>query len=224
MKKDKLKVYALEFILLATLSFTLFVSNIYNRIILAMILTVFAIASWFSINKRKEKSVDSPKVKLILIFFAVIYLIAFYLMGLYFGYYKSTVTFSLWSIRNYIIPIAVVIVTSEIIRNIFLEQNAKYTQLITFIIMVLIDVIIYANIYSLNTFDKIIEMIGFTLFASISCNLLYNYISNFFLNTPMYSIFLHYLLNTFYKNQFLLFEYYMYYLYIEFSTKEFVYS
>lgn len=178
MKKDKLKVYALEFILLAILSFTLFVSNIYNRIILAMILTVFAIASWFSINKRKEKSVDSPKVKLILIFFAVIYLIAFYLMGLYFGYYKSTVTFSLWSIRNYIIPIAVVIVTSEIIRNIFLEQNAKYTQLITVIIMVLIDVIIYANIYSLNTFDKIIEMIGFTLFASISCNLLYNYISN----------------------------------------------
>ena len=45
--------------------------------------------------------------------------------------------------------------------------------------MVLIDLIIYTDIYSkINTYDKFVEVIGFTLFASIACNLLYNYNSS----------------------------------------------
>ena len=44
--------------------------------------------------------------------------------------------------------------------------------------MVLIDLVIYANVYEINNFDTFIEIVGFTLFASISCNLLYNYISS----------------------------------------------
>lgn len=44
--------------------------------------------------------------------------------------------------------------------------------------MVLIDLILYANIYNMNNLDTFVEFIGFTLFASISCNLMYNYVSN----------------------------------------------
>lgn len=99
-------------------------------------------------------------------------------MGLYFGYYKATFTFNFRTLTNYIIPVAIIIISCEFMRNILLVQNTKFTQVITFIIMVLIDLVIYTNIYNLNSYDEIIEMIGFTLFASISCNLLYNYISN----------------------------------------------
>lgn len=178
MKTDKIKVYLLEFGLLAILSFALFVSNTYSRIILACALIIHAIATCCLIKKRKVESVDSKKVTTILIIFAIIYLIAFYAMGIYFGYYNATIKFSFWTVLNYIVPIAVIIISSEIIRNVLLAQNTKLSQLITLVIMVLIDLIIYTNIYNVNTLQEIVEIIGFTLFASIACNLLYCYVSN----------------------------------------------
>ena len=178
MKKDKLKIYALECILLTILSFTLFVSNIYNRTILAIIFAGCSIATWFFIKKRKTESINANKVTTLLVIFAIIYLIAFYLMGLYFGYYKATITFSFWALTHHIIPIAIIIISSEMMRNVLLAQNTKSTKVITFIVMVLIDLIIYIDIYNINTFDKIVEVVGFTFFASVASNLLYNYISN----------------------------------------------
>lgn len=178
MKADKIKVYLLEFILLAILSFALFVSNAYSRIILAVVLAIAATGICFWIKKRKIESVESKKVTTILIIFAIIYLIAFYAMGLYFGYYKATFTFSIRTLTNYIIPTAIIIISAEVIRNILLQQNTKFTQAITLIIMVLIDLAIYVDIYSTNTFQEILEIISFTFFASIACNLLYNYVSN----------------------------------------------
>jgi len=178
LKQDKFKVYLIEFILLTILSFALFVSNMYNRIILAVLLAICSIATWFLIKKKKVESVNAKKVATLLAIFAAIYLIAFYLMGLYFGYYKATVTFSFETVLHYIIPIAITIIASEVIRNVLLAQNTKFSKTITFIIMVLIDLIIYTDIYSmLNNYNKFIEIIGFTLFASLACNLLYNYIS-----------------------------------------------
>jgi len=47
----------------------------------------------------------------------------------------------------------------------------------TFIIMVLVDLVVYANVYQIDQFDSFVEIVGFTLFASISCNLMYNYVS-----------------------------------------------
>ena len=78
---------------------------------------------------------------------------------------------------NYILPIATIIIASEIIRKVLVAQNTKTTKVITFLIMVLIDLIVYANVYDMNDFDTFVSVIGFTLFASIACNLLYNYTS-----------------------------------------------
>ena len=178
MKADKIKVYLFEFMLLAILSFALFVSNAYSRIVLAGLLSICSIAIWFLIKKTKVESIDSKKVTIILIIFAAIYLIAFYAMGLYFGYYRATFTFSNRTLINYIIPTSIIIITSEVIRNRLLAQNTKFSQTLTLIIMVLVDLAIYIDIYNTNTFKKIIEVIGFTFFASVACNLLYNYVSN----------------------------------------------
>jgi len=178
LKKDKLRVYVLEFILLAILSFTLFVSNIYSLIVLAGLFTVCAVATWFFIKRRKVESVHAKKVTMLLIFFGIIYLIAFYTMGLYFGYNNSIYTLNAWSLTNLIIPTAVIIISSEVMRNVLLAQNTKSTKIITFIIMVMIDVIIYLDIYNMKGFDQFVDGIGFTLFASIACNLLYNYTSS----------------------------------------------
>lgn len=85
---------------------------------------------------------------------------------------------STWSVMHYIIPMTVIIITTEIIRKVLIAQNTKFSKVITFIIMVLIDLAIYANVYDVNDFDTFVETVGFTLFASISCNLMYNYVSS----------------------------------------------
>lgn len=178
MKIDKLKIYIIEFILLSILSFALFVSNIFNKKIIAILILVCAIATWVTIKNKKVKSIDSKKVTIILVIFAIIYLIGFYLMGIYFGYYKAIVIFNLYTLTNFIIPTLIIIISSEVIRNVLIAQNVRFSKIVTFIIMVLIDLMIYSNIYTVDGYDEFVEIIGFTLFASIACNLLYNYISN----------------------------------------------
>lgn len=98
-------------------------------------------------------------------------------MGLYFGYYESSVKLSFWSLCKYIIPLTVIIVTSEVIRYILLSQKSNKPKVLVFLITVLIDLIIYTGIYDLSNLDDFLTVIGFILFASVACNLLYNYIS-----------------------------------------------
>lgn len=177
MRPDKKKVYILEVLLLAILLFTLLVSKIYSRIILACLLTGCAVATSIFLKKRNTQTRNSKKVSILMTVFAVIYLVVFYLMGLYFGYYKPVRTFGYKTLIQYIIPLAMIIVSSEMMRSILLAQKAKFTKVLTFFVMVIIDLLIYNNIYYMETYDEIIEMIGFTFFASVACNLLYNYVS-----------------------------------------------
>jgi len=178
LKKDKFRVYVLEFILLAILSFTLFVSNIYSRIILAVIFTVCSAATWFFLKKRKVESIHARKVTMLLTFFGIIYLIAFYLMGMYFGFNNSLIKFSSWSLLNYIIPTAVIIISSELMRNVLLAQKGKISNALTFFIMVMIDMVVFVDLYNVSGFTEVREIIGFTVFGSIASNLLFNYTSN----------------------------------------------
>lgn len=178
MKIDKLKVYVIELVLLAILSFALFVSNVFDKVTISILILICAIATSLILKKRNVESVDSKKVTLLLVFFAVIYLIGFYLMGIYFGYYKAVLRFNTYTLTRFIIPTTIVIISSEIIRNVLLAQNTRFSKILVFIIMVLIDLMIYSNIYTIDGYDDFIEVLGFTLFASIACNLLYNYIAS----------------------------------------------
>jgi len=176
LRADNKKVYTLELIMIAILSFALFVANTFSKITISILLLVFVLISSLCIKKRNIKSIDSKKVTIFLLIFAIIYLVAFYLMGLYFGYYKANIVFSLQTIINYIIPITIIIVSTELIRNVFLAQKSKFSKVLLFIIMVLIDLVIYVDIYDINYYNAFIEVLGFIFFASIACNLLYNYI------------------------------------------------
>ena len=175
MKPDKIRVYILEFILLAILSFTLFVSKVNSRIILACLLTVCTVATSILLKKRNIVSVHAKKVNTVIAILAIIYLVGFYLMGLHFGYYKARLTFGYTTIIQHIIPIAIIIISSEMLRNILLAQNTKFTKTITFIVMVIVDLLIYANLYTADSYEELLELIGFSFFSSMACNLFYNY-------------------------------------------------
>ena len=179
MNRDNKKIYMIEFFLLVFLLFTLFESNI-SKIVLAVILLIYMFISSFLLKKRKIISMYNKQVTILMTIVGIIYLAIFYLSGLYFGFYESPVKLSLWSTIHYIIPISVIIITSEIIRHIFISHQEKFSKIITVIMMILIDLIIYAGIYDVTKLDDFITVMGFILFSSISCNLLYNYITSRF--------------------------------------------
>lgn len=88
MKNDKLKIYILEFILVAILAFALFVPN-FNRIVLAVGLTIGSVIICIMIKKRKILSLNKNSVVIIFLILAVIYLVAFYLMRFIFWILQS---------------------------------------------------------------------------------------------------------------------------------------
>lgn len=180
MSKDKVKTYVLELLLIIILILALFKSNIISNLVLALILLVYMVVLKFGLRKRKIISVYSDQTISLMVLFALIYLTIFYSLGIYFGFYTAPVKFSLWGIWHYIIPFVIIIIASEVIRFILISQKGKESSLIAFVSTVLIDIVLYTKVYDLNNLEDILAIVGFVAFASISCNLFYNYMSKRF--------------------------------------------
>ena len=186
MKIDKLKLYIFEIILIVFVFFALFASNIVNRIVLSIILLIFAFVANLLFKKRTINSIYENQVTISIVICAGVYLIILYMLGLYFGFIKPKIGLSLWSIINFIIPLSISIISSEIIRKKLLSQPSEIkikkhkiniSSFLVYIATVLIDLAIYTEVYNLTNLDDFLKTIGYVLFASLSCNLLYNYIS-----------------------------------------------
>lgn len=186
MEKNKFKVYILELLFIFVLIFTLLAPNIITRNVLMYIILIYMIFICLLLKRRKSTSIYKKQVTILMIIFALIYLGVFYLMGLFFGFEKAKITLSIWTVFRFIIPFTIIIISTEIIRKVFLSQDVKIcvkskqidpSLILTYIAVVLVDLVIYTGVYDLNNLDDFLKGVGFVLFASLSCNLLYNYIA-----------------------------------------------
>ena len=190
MKKDKIRLYFFQTVILIILFIALFVSNKISRINLAIILSFFAILLKLTFKKKKIIKLVNKEVTVLMIGLGIIYVGFFYLLGLFFYKFNhQMVLFSFKTLINFIIPLTLIIISSEVMRFILLSQDGKirirnisrdFSKVLTFIIMVLIDLIIYTSVYDLTRLNDFLALIGFITFASISCNLYYNYYSKRF--------------------------------------------
>lgn len=186
MKKDKIRIFVLEISLLVFLFFALFALNIISRKNLALIICIYAIVVSFFLKKRKISSINTKQVTILMVVFAMFYLVIFYLLGLHFGFVKPKIMFSIKTIFNFILPLGTIIVASEWMRRIFLSHKLEIkfkskkidlSSIFTYIAMVMVDLLIYTEVYDLAKLDDFLTVLGFVFFASLSCNLLYNYIA-----------------------------------------------
>lgn len=187
MKKDKVKLYSTELLLLISLLIAIIVSNKISYTMSAIILTLFSIAIVVLLKKKESKSLYKTQVVWLMIGFAIVYLAAFFLIGMIKNeFLRQPVIFGFKTLYRFIIPITVSIITSEIMRSVLISQDgtirffnyqADISKALTFLNMVLIDLLIYIGVYDLTNYDQFLAAIGFVLFASISCNLFYNYTS-----------------------------------------------
>ena len=134
------------------------------------------IISLVLIRTNTIKPLDGKQVTILLGAFGTIYIAIIYILGIFTGFYNSTVKLSVWSILNYIIPYTIIIISSEIMRRTLLLKEDKVTSILITISMVLLDVILWTNIYELKTIKDFFTLIAFIIFSSVANNLLYNYI------------------------------------------------
>lgn len=183
MKSEKIRLYTIELALIIFLLLAMIFSNTITRQITAIILLVFMAINIKLIKNNKQEFTNKRQIIILLTAIGAIYVALIYILGIFVGFYNATVKLSIWSILNYIIPYIVIIISSEIIRkNILLKENKK-SRIIILIAMVMLDIILWTNIYNLKTVQDYFTLIFFIIFSSIANNLLYNYIVIKYRNT-----------------------------------------
>ena len=101
---------------LLLLSFSFFPSDV-GRYSAAGVMLVGLFLSFVFLRKKAEPSVTRKDVILIMSVAALLLVIIYYLSGLYFGFYHNPYGFSFVVFYKHIAPIALIIVSTEIIRN-----------------------------------------------------------------------------------------------------------
>ena len=176
MKSEKLRLYTIELTLIIFLLLAMIFNNIFTRQVISIILLVFMIISLKLIKSDKIQYLNTRQIIILLSAFGIIYVATIYIIGIFVGFYNAAVKLSLWSILNYIIPYIVIIISSEIIRKTLLLKEDKISRIIILIAMTILDMILWTNIYELETVKDYFTLISFIIFSSIANNLLYNYI------------------------------------------------
>ena len=174
MKKDK-RLIIFEVILLLIIISAMFFNKIITRQILAIILLIYTILNKVLVKNDKIGYYNSRNFTIMLTIIGLVYVGFLYFLGIFAGFYRSTVQLTLWSIANYIIPFIIIIISSEITRKNLLLRENKISQYIIVIAMVMLDVVINTNIYNLDSVNDYFTLVTFIIITSIANNIFFNY-------------------------------------------------
>lgn len=185
MKREDLKFLSLEIFIIGFFLIILFASKVsFNKMLIAIFLIVFAYITKKLIARPKQTSLYRKEVTKYMVTFAIIYVVLYYVLGIYVGYYRSIYKFSFDVLFKYVVPIILIIIASELIRNEFLACKSKVSIVLTLMFSVVIDLVVYVNIYNIFNKEEFLQALGYIFFASIISNILYNYLSNKFGPSP----------------------------------------
>lgn len=180
MTKDKRVLYATSLIIFAVFFAALFVDMGSSKVVAAIMLVPITPAVYFLIKKRSSLSINKKEVLLLSLIIPFIYAILLHVTGLFFGYYKNPYFVRPEIILKIIIPFAVITIGSEIIRYVLLSQKSKFVSVVTFLTCVVIELLMFASIPEIRTFNKFMDLVGMTLFPALSANIYYHYVSKNF--------------------------------------------
>ena len=149
----------------------------YKYITAALIVLITTITSKLIKNNTTQKP-NTKKIVGIVTTFAIVYVALYYTLGMYVGFAHSTTKLSIETILKYIVPITIIIIGEELLRNRLLVEKAKKSKILIIIIGTIIDISIYQGLYNLKNLEGFLAFIGLILFTSIANNIFYTYISD----------------------------------------------
>ncbi len=177
MYPDRKKLYGLSLATFAVLLLALFAPRGTGRVLAAFLLPPAAALTVLLIKKRTARSMNTSQVLMIVSVVALLYVMVYYLSGLYFGFVKTPYGIHRGDIAaRFIIPIAAIIVATEIIRYVLCTQQNTLAAVMAYAIGVMGDVLIRSNIAGITVFSTFMDVLGLALFPSLMAGLLFNYL------------------------------------------------
>ena len=175
MTKDKKVLYTISFLIFAVLLLYLFVPIKDSKPLTACLLIVLTVVTRLVIKKRTSFSINKKEVLLLSAVLGVIYVVIVQLSGIYFGFYQNPYLVSFPTFLTTVIPIATIIIASEIIRSTLLAQKNAFVNVLAFLSCLIVDVLVFSNIVGITSFNRFMDLVGLTLFPAISANVYYHY-------------------------------------------------
>ena len=174
---DKKRVFTISIIILVALLVAMFIPFSTGRVIASIILIPSVIVTYFFVKKKSVLSINTKEVTFLISVIGIIYLVLYYISILYFGVTKTGYGLKLDVLLKLTLPIAIIIICTELIRHRLVSQGNKVVTVLTYFICLNADILICSNISSVSTINSFMDIIGLTLFPGIIYNLLFNYLS-----------------------------------------------
>lgn len=147
-----------------------------SRIYVAVLLPTAAVVIHFLLKKRTAPSFYYRQVTGLMAVMGVFYVSLQFVAGIYFGLGHS-VKFSGVTLFLEIIPIILGVLAIEYLRSIIIVHKGFIHAALIYVISVMADVLIFANVSSVDSFNELMDVFGITLMPAIIANLVYQYIS-----------------------------------------------
>ena len=177
MSTDKKKLYILTVATLGVLLLAIFLPSSVGRIGSAVVLPLLATITWFTIKKRSVPSIHQRQILWIMALMGVIYMILYYLSGLKFDFYSNINRTGADSLWRFILPVAAIIVASEVLRYVIRAQDNRGADILSYIAFVAADLCIGTGIGGIHSFNSFMDFLGLTFFPAVVANALYHYVA-----------------------------------------------
>lgn len=161
---------------LAALLAVMFIPGIKNEWIFSAAILA-PVAALICIFVKKRSLLSSAKVQVLLLFlgFGAVYLLIYYLTGIWLGFEVNVYRLNLENFFKFILPITLIIVSTELMRSVTLAGEDKLCDVLCYISSVIAQVLICGNIHYATSFNRFMDLVGLTLLPAILANLLYHY-------------------------------------------------
>ncbi len=177
MTKDRKITYAISisvFALLLTLSLIPYGES---RLFAALLLVPITAIALVFIKKRSIFSYNKQQVFFLLAVMGVLSVVLYYLTILPFGFGRRSQGFTFGLIGKTVLPTAVIVVATELIRSVLLAQKSKVADVFAYLICVLGEVLLVSGFGVIERFNQFMDVMGLTLFPALIANLTYQYLS-----------------------------------------------
>lgn len=148
-----------------------------GRMIAAILLLPAAVLMPLMLKKRNIPRITTNQVILIMTIIALLYVMLYYLTGLSFGFYKNPYQLTFSNFFKFFLPIAAIIVFSEIVRFVSLPQNDRLSSLLCWLSCVIAEMLICSNIPSVTSFNRFMDLVAGAMLPAIISNSLYHYLA-----------------------------------------------
>jgi hypothetical protein len=146
MNRDKKILYIISAVIFAVLFSTLFFDVKDSKLLTACILAPMAAVVRLVIRKRCSHSINKNEVILLSAVIAVLFVIILELSGLHFGFYKNPHFVNEKILFSTLLPTAVIIIATELIRSTMLDQKNALVSFFALLTCLTAEVLAFSNL------------------------------------------------------------------------------